>query len=186
MNNGKDFESDFAKAIGSNDSSLGFSSKRKEIRAKDVKSGLTKKKRVNVSGPHEALKILKPNVGLLGMQQNIGKRLSDFSLNSKDKGKAPHDGKLDYASVIVSDKLNKDAHTIAKFKSKEIPVNTKNKQNIVFLFRTSRTSQWQKYDKPPDINVGKNVWASVKFNQVVEGLVTALDNSTSQSNRELD
>lgn len=62
-----------------------------------------------------ALKILKTNVGRLGLRQNIGKGLNIQSQNLKGKVSTIREEKLDFTQVVISDKLNKETHVAVRF-----------------------------------------------------------------------
>lgn len=50
-----------------------------------INSKSSKKKGINIDGPHVVLKPLKPNVGRLGLQQNMGQDLKSQTLGTRTK-----------------------------------------------------------------------------------------------------
>lgn len=102
-----------------------------------------KKKGISVGGPKIALKVLKPNVGHLGLQQNRGGQSNGAAQEGVSGGLLNRRILVSFEQVIISDKSQKGSHAAVKIlESKNIEGH--NEEHLVFLYGNSSISQGQR------------------------------------------
>lgn len=92
-----------------------------------------------ISGPKTTFKVLKPNVGRLGLMQNNKVGLASGLVNSNNNGRLEREKALAFEQIIISNKLHYETHSAIKFIEENKTTTKYDKENLVFFLGNTNT-----------------------------------------------